>query len=416
MKPQWEAAVMELSIDPTAEHIATRTHGQVDQLAGLDAVLTGRDLYIVKFAPKTVGVMMPGNRQQVSKWLREVAGRKASPLSSYLAEAASFTDKVGTEIIMAMDLEDVASPDDIRNVLEVSEVIKNNKVKIDDVVATFSGVRGATLGIRVTNRVYGKLKIDFQGDAKALTAVAKPLVIETLANAGAAIEEMEDWQAKVEGKRLTLEGELTRRSLRRLFSFLELESSTVKTPPKTKEPASPASGDSVAYATLDHFKAVRGLLGDLKQEKSVSIGQIGLWIDKYANKIDRLPTLNVDPEMVNYSQNVVQDLRQAVGAIQGIGIQSAAREKQIYQTYRYNAQYESYGPVARYGAYGGYRLYGGTTGYVEYESRNVGAERRAVRYEEKAKGANDARAMFAQIDKDTSAIRIKMTDKYKIQF
>ena len=48
--------------------------------------------------------------------------------------------------------------------------------------------------------------------------------------------------------------------------------------------------------SANYFHSIRRLLADLKQDKNdaISMGQIGLWYDTYARKIDMLAQSDVD--------------------------------------------------------------------------------------------------------------------------
>ncbi len=85
------------------------------------------------------------------------------------------------------------------------------------------------------------------------------------------------------------------------------------------------------------------------------------WIDRWARKIERLPMLDVDKDMLDYGGYVAAALRGSSDAIKGIGINTGARTAQIYGG----------GYAGRIGPYGGYAVY-----------RDTDAERGAVRAEE----------------------------------
>ncbi len=80
--------------------------------------------------------------------------------------------------------------------------------------------------------------------------------------------------------------------------------------------------------TQQYYKAIDHLLADLKSRKGEerTIGQIGVWFQSYANRVDRLPILNVDEEMLQYGQYVAQQLRNASMAIKGFGINKRVAE------------------------------------------------------------------------------------------
>jgi len=91
---------------------------------------------------------------------------------------------------------------------------------------------------------------------------------------------------------------------------------------------------------------------------------------------------------------VANALRGMAAAIRGVGINSGARTAAIYNS----------GSVSS----DGYSFYA--------EWRDVDGERRAVRAEERAKGAISAREIAAEIEKENSRMRQAMTKKYKLAF
>ena len=74
--------------------------------------------------------------------------------------------------------------------------------------------------------------------------------------------------------------------------------------------------------------------------------------DKYAKRIERMPILGVDEDVLNYGAFVANTLRQASGSVKTMGIQSNLRESQITGGDVYGGDY-GYGDY-RYGAYGPY--------------------------------------------------------------
>ena len=83
-------------------------------------------------------------------------------------------------------------------------------------------------------------------------------------------------------------------------------------------------------------------------------------------------------------------------------MQSAARQANIYPT-----GYVNYGG-ARWGRYG---WYGGSAYW-----QNVRGERRAVRTEERTKGATNATNIMTDVENATAKIRRTMTERYQIEF
>ena len=71
----------------------------------------------------------------------------------------------------------------------------------------------------------------------------------------------------------------------------------------------------------------------VRQRKGIDVktlGQLAMWIDQYARKIDRLPLVNVDKDMQDYSAEIAGLLRKMSAGYKGYGIRSGAREAQYH--------------------------------------------------------------------------------------
>jgi hypothetical protein len=406
MKPRWEVAVMRLGSDPSLGMIARMVRGELDSVAGLDAVNTPKGALITKFGPHLFGMIRPGDRQSAARWIREATSRDNPQLATYLSATAAVPDRVGTEIMLAIDLTDALSPARVRTAIDTSPVLREASIDLDAAADVLAGVRGAALGVRVTQRTYGKLKVDFDRNVAVLADVAKPLLLEVLDEAGAAIDEFADWNVEVGPRQIAIDGELTRSGLRRLFSFLELDASAVDVPAEggPMEPSGSAAEAATAEKSKQYFQAVTGYLNDLKRERgAVGYSSIALWFDKYARRIDRLPILGVDKELVDYGGYVVGQMRDCVEAIRGSGIRSGARSAQVTS-----------GEVSVYDS--GYRLFTAGSRYASAEVASVEQQRRAIRAEERGQSSTDVRAIIREIQQETSRVRREMTERYNVEF
>jgi len=158
---------------------------------------------------------------------------------------------------------------------------------------------------------------------------------------------------------------------------------------------------------------------DLRDSKSIS--QTKVWFDKYARKIERLPILNVDPEMLDYGALVAKGLRAAAGSVTQMGISSAARQKQVQGSTAppVNAAYHGgYGwDRGGWGGYG-YNLPGANS-WANSAYAQVRAEahqRQLIRSEEKAAMATDVQGIKADLVEATGNIRRRMTERYQVEF
>ncbi len=91
--------------------------------------------------------------------------------------------------------------------------------------------------------------------------------------------------------------------------------------------------------TADLIKRVRDYSAD-------STGDRAQWNGKMARRLDELPTLNVDPELVEFATKVSQGLRDNMVAIQQTNISygTAAQVNSGYSGYDYyeNVPYNNY--------------------------------------------------------------------------
>ena len=118
-----------------------------------------------------------------------------------------------------------------------------------------------------------------------------------------------------------------------------------------------------------------------RSRKSSTMGQIALWYDSYARKIDQLPVVGVDPELIAYAQRTATNMRDASAAIKSADYQKGVRQVNVYQ-YVTNTWSTLYGYSYGWDGYGGPVGDSGT-----YTTRDFGAEndiKSSIRAEETA--------------------------------
>jgi len=399
MEPLWNAAIFELDEDFSMEEVAGIRQGTPDKIDNLPALARPNDTYLVKLGHRTLGAMQPANRQEVVRWIREVRKASPLPLSPYLQQAAGFSDKAGSEIIMAIDLDGAFCSN------RVAKYLKSKQKQLDEwganplnLTKLLSDVQGIRVGVRIGEEPSAMIVIDVQGDASQVSSFAKPLLLQILSDKSAMIDDFQSWTAKAEGHEISLAGKLSKSGLRRLLSVVDSPASeSPAAPPAAPAPAAQTPQESPGdlptlqmNASLKYFRAIKAMAADLRSDMrdSKSLGSTGLWCDRYARRIERLPILNVDDELLKYSAFVAHQLRQARLAIRTMGIQSGARQAQIW------------------GSDGGYG--------DDHQAKE--SERRGVRAEEKATMATNVYQIRDTIITATSDVRRKMTQKYQVEF
>ena len=359
--------------------------------------------------------MGPGNRQAVVRWIRDVRKPKPAPLSPYLQQAAVYSDEAGSEIIMALDLEGVMSFERVGKYLKAHEKDLEKwqadihpPATLVSLAKKLSNIKGVRIGVRIGEQPTAKMVVDIEDDAAPLAPIVKPLLIQVLSDSGALINDFQSWTAKAQKNELSLAGTFSKSGLRRLVSMIDSPVSD-EAAADTKATVSPGDLPALkAKKSLEYYRDVVGMANDIKDDmkNAKNLASTAMFCEKYAKRIDRLPILNVDEDLLKYSEFVARQLRQASGSVKTMGIQTHVRSEQVTAS---GGGYDDY-------AYGGYR-YGAYGRYAAGAAvKAVGTERRAISAEETGAAATDVQQLRQSIIEATADIRRKMTQKYQIEF
>ena len=419
--PNWEAAAIETNIDIVLADIAQRQNGRVEQLGSMQGVWLPMNAYLVPFTSRLIGMRFPADRQFVSNWANHPALPDTSALSPYLREAATYPETVGTEIIMALDLENAVDPGVVRQNLEDTQAIKGKNVDLDQLAQVLASIRGVTLGLRVTTNVSGSLRIDFREDITMTADYAKPLILEKLGKFGAMIDDFYDWEARATKNTLFLSGTLSAKGLRRVSLLIdpptpELAASSgsdaaAGTSGASGAAAGTAESQATAQKTFEYYKALEALVDDVKDSNSKNVigtGEVAIWMDRYARKIDQLPILGVDEQLIDFSATIAQALRDMGLQYRGVGIEAskysnnAGREGGIFDG--------DYG----YGYSGGY--WGGYDGNGWEVPHKTLASSTVAKRVGRANVSGNRADLWRQIDDDMAKARRELTKRYQVEF
>ena len=139
-------------------------------------------------------------------------------------------------------------------------------------------------------------------------------------------------------------------------------------------------------------------------------------------KIERLPLVNVDPELVDWSTEVTKRMREVMMAL---ATDRLSTHSQVVAVQRPDAP--SYGGrttvVAGRGAYGGagyYYSYDGTyqnqAAQNAIDQENVARQRMQIIKQQQAQSLQTVARIMGDLTQNRNALRARMTEKYKIEF
>lgn len=442
MHPIWRFALVESKKPSLLATVAREFGGSLDKVVGMPAVRLPDDSFIVELSETLRGGMSPANRQQTTRWV----GLANHTISPYLTEAASFADKAA-HVIMAFDTTGAYSADEVahrmgENMDVYQKILMISPVEPAELAELLASMKGITLAITFTDRAYGAIKVDFGSDVSKLEPIAKPLLLAVLAHRGAMIEDLYDWTPEVKGTQFTLRGKLGSSGVTRVSSLVDLPTPAMVSDTSHEEQVASDNNQNtpqtMAQSTEAYFKRTEEILKDLRRHKgqAKTIGTIGLWFGNYANKIERIPMLNVDKEMLDYGTYLAGQLRNCSMAIKGIGIQKRPAEIAASQAAgggSISVDSYGFGGWGGWGRYGNFqatgtgadyvaaRMTGSGTGHSMFMAAKAGmrrenAARVQVRTQLKAQGAAQVQQILAEIQTSTAKVRRDMTEKYQVNF
>ncbi len=407
--PIWETVLVKTNIEPVLADIAQRQNGRLEQLGSMQAAWLPSNGYLVPFTSNLLGMRYPADRPFVTSWANHPAVADGNALSPYLKEAAAYPEHVGTEIIMAMDLENALDPGAIRKNLDTTKAVQNKGVNLDQLAQVMASVRGVTLGVRVTTNVTGSLRIDFNEDVTMMESFAKPLILEKLAHFGASIDGVYQWDARVSKNTLFLSGNLSVQGLRRVLTLVDPPTPQLSA---SDDPASATGTDATAQKTLEYYKALQTLVNDVKNPNPKSVvgtGEVAIWMDRYAKKIDRLPILGVDEQLVDFAATIAQAIRDMGVQYRGVGITASTYSNNPRVNWVDNGRGGYYGGRGYWGGYSG-GAWGVNTPEKSMPASNV------ARKVGRANVSGNRSDLWRQIDDDMATARRELTKRYQIEF
>jgi hypothetical protein len=388
MRRVWELALMDLSVEFPIAAVARTEGGYVDPIRDLPAAWTPSNAFIVELQPRRLGMAFPANRQVVSRWIDFAQKNETVQLSEYLQSAAGLLGGE-THMVLAVDLTDIPQRHRVVERLSESETVGGDERKVEQIADLITGIRGVTVTINVTSRISAKVRFDFNESVAPLNDIAKPLALEALSRFDAHIPDLDKFGVTVEGTSVTLYGILSVDGLRRVASLLEAPT-TKFSDLQDVQPAEPGTPDYAA-ASQAYYTSVAALINDLRQSISETRDNHALWMERYGRKVDALPILNVDDELLNWGASIGETFRSMAVAERTSGVRQGVRKSQVYGDYNYSSD-----------------------GYYSY--RPESSRKNEIKREEDARATLMRFDSWKGIEDSQAQIRRSMTQKYGVEF
>lgn len=395
MQPIWTTTVLaDSSGQFKLADIASSHHRTMDTVADRQAMVLPGDMFLIQLGPSTLGAMAPSNRQSLGRWIED-SEAGAARMSPYLAEAVSFADK-NSDVIIAFDLQHAISRDEA--VTRLKNFSALNAVDIDTLANAVSRIRGFTLGVTVRDQITAALKIDFTAGTTGLEKFSKKAIIEAIENNGVMIDDVRGWELQVQAPSVILRGSLSTAGLRQINALV---SQPVQAQFRGIGSANPAAAldTTPAGCTKRYFDQLDVIFRETaeftsKQDKN-AVKPYTRWFDKYANTIDTLPSVGVDPDLLDFGARCSEAFRDISQGLLFAGANEASR----------NAT-----DAVNRGAYAYYNGYG--YGYRQ----SLSSVKKAVKAQEYGAVAVKAHETMEALRNDLGGMRRKLSGTYNINF
>jgi hypothetical protein len=331
----WTVAVLPLPDDYAMATLADKEGTEVQDIAGHQAVfaprLGGYFVELTAEAPRVLGGIAPAGRQQVARWIGE---SRAGP-SAYLREAAQHTD---AQIVIALDMQDMLEPALVRYRLDGSAALQDKPQAKTALTLDFQTLRGVQLRVRVAETASAEVRMDFGRSLGDEAQFVKPLLIELVHDAGAALDELEDAAVDVRGRSVTMKMPLSDESLRRILSLVTTPPPASAGEPMAETPPAPmpeaSSGSRIDLAaSRRYFNAVNQNIDDLQRaySRAKNYSRTAQWHVNFAERIDHLPTAGVDPALLEYGITIRERLLALAASLRGTAVQiDALNDSVVY--------------------------------------------------------------------------------------
>jgi hypothetical protein len=416
MDPNWQIAILEADDAPSIETIAERKNGLVGKVGGKSAAWSDVSPYFVELERGLLAMVYPPNRQFVSRWLKQRQRGSAGFASSYLRRVATDAGK-DAGVMMALDMEDAWSVAGILEAMEQRplEALKGKEDQFGAIAELVSSMKGLTLKIRVDEDIRGEGVVDFGADAALLKDFGKALLLEVLGRHGMYLEDFEEWSVSVEGKKMSLKGKLSFDAFDRLLSVIEAPSppaaeAAAAQPGESGEgepDAAEASEPDVAKASQEYYRAVMEILDNIQQKlgtgsEGASLARTAAWLKRDARRIDRLPILHVDEELVRWSGEVSSALSE-IGSMANVGsLRTRSRTVAMQSTYVGGSTVAGTGGRSR-------RI-------RRAQNRAISGQRQAAAMEEKVNVYEQAEQAWQALRGTAAKMRVDLTNRYGVEF
>jgi len=382
-------------------HLAAGIGGEVTTAGGEPAVTGPLGTTFVKLGDQLVGVVTSDHKPDVARFVKAAKAATASVQSAYVYAAVN-NDGLRNHILIVVDVDDMIGPKDAENAVALTDLAKQDKDAAAAVQAFVAGMKGVRIAASVVDDgIAVTVRLDSAVDLKVHPDWVKAFVLATLNRVGISLEDMPAAVAKTGEKNVTLSFRLTDPELAFLMAMVLPPVAAVG----AHDAITVAPQGVTLPATQTYFKAVNRVVDDLKKknQKAKDYTETAVWHDAAATKIETTSPLGVDPIALGYGRGTAAYLHALADSLRGVPVQEAVLRSKTYY-------YVEMGPSFRYVPFRGvgFDLWNRST------NTSTNLPEMQANYVEVVKQDQENRTkIWAKIDAERPAVRVKLNEKFK---
>ncbi len=405
LDPKWTVALMRIEAQPIYDSIRKTRQGTPDEALGQAFTELPNNMYVFPMNDQLLASYSPAERQHFVHWLRQLKTDQTLD-HSYLQQTVFEAANLGNQLIFAVDLEHAYSQMQIFEDVRDSEFLTKQNIDAKTFAKLASSVTGFSLRAMVRDKIQVEIQVDFAEDISSIEPVAHDLVLQILDNGGVAVPESIQWRPEIVEQSIRVGGTISTSSFRRVISLLDAPEHDLTVDTTTAEYRSIYSDP--AEITKHYFDSLCSLIDDLRNYRTADRNFVtnAIWFEKFADRIERLPTHNVDESVLAFSDDVVKAFIESATKLRLYGEQAKTESSRLW--------------AGRGGGLGGGDF--GTLTYTRYRrwGRSYGGtglfERRYATQKIAAAAADEITLEFEQLLLQIQQLKRQLTAKYDLDF
>lgn len=401
LRPIWDLSIIDLYKAPDVLGFAKQEQTSIEHLDGHRLVQTHTGALVLEVKTQRIMASSLATRQMYSRCLKGAGVNTPVRLSPYLKKAADELTE-DAQIVIGLDLENVFTRQVAQDVM--------GKEASPLVVECLTSLKGLTCAVLVDKVRKVTIRLDFGQNVEALGKSPRVTLQPVLDALGFSDEKLEIIRptGHTETHAVIIKGELLPNRLLELFRKFEATGTnhdygSTPPPPEAADPK-----QLTIIASQKYLASIQSLLAELKATmRRDTIAELS---ERYAGKIDAMPMLNVDPDLLTFSANVSGSLRYQGQVKREAGLRTGVRASIPTYSERtvsgggYGRAYNGYGN-AYYGRYGTYTSY----------QREI-PDTLSIGLQEQAPATQIRISEWKQIEDNMVKLRRTLTERYMVNF